>query len=121
VKHHTPRRVHSDDIPLTKSSGNVFADMGCDHPEELQVKAELARQIYRRIRSSHKTQATLARDLHLQQPEVSKLANARYTGFSTDRLLTILTALGVNVDITLSPQSGKKKHQPGWLHVRAAA
>ena len=111
---------HHDDIPITKGSGNVFADIGCDHPEELQVKAELARQIYRRIRAGHATQADLAHRLHLKQPEVSKLANARYTGFSTDRLLAIFTALGVNVDIMLSPQSGKKKKQPGSVHVREA-
>jgi predicted XRE-type DNA-binding protein len=112
---------HHDDIPITKGSGNVFADMGCDHPEELQVKAELARQIYHRIRALHTTQADLAERLHLQQPEVSKLANARYTGFSTDRLLTILAALGMKVDIRVSPQRGKNKQQPGWVHVRAAA
>jgi predicted XRE-type DNA-binding protein len=104
-----------------QGNGNVFADIGCDHPEELQVKAELARQLHRRIKALGLTQMDIAQRLDLQQPEVSRLANARYAGFSTDRLLAILTALGVNVDIVLSPQSGKEKKQPGLVHVREAA
>jgi predicted XRE-type DNA-binding protein len=39
-----------------QGSGNVFADIGCDYPEELQVKAELARQIHRRIKALGLTQ-----------------------------------------------------------------
>lgn len=30
---------------ITRGSGNVFKDLGFDHPEEYQVKAELALHI----------------------------------------------------------------------------
>ena len=50
--------VRQDDIPVTSGSGNVFADLGFDEVEaaELQVKAELTRQIYNRIKALGLTQ-----------------------------------------------------------------
>ena len=35
----------AEEIKVQKSSGNVFADLGLANPDELLVKAELARQI----------------------------------------------------------------------------
>jgi predicted XRE-type DNA-binding protein len=110
-----------EEISITKGSGNVFADIGCEHAASLPVKAELARQIYRRIKTLSLTQTAVAQRLNLQQPEVSRLANARYTGFSTDRLFEILIALRVNVEIVLSPQSGRKKNQPGTVRIQEHA
>lgn len=37
-------------MSIEKSSGNVFADLGCDNPEELQAKAELICQIKERAK-----------------------------------------------------------------------
>ncbi|MBM4257967.1 MAG: XRE family transcriptional regulator [Deltaproteobacteria bacterium] len=108
-----------EEIPVIKGSGNVFADIGCGDAAELQVKAELARQIYRRIKALHLTPMEVAQQLDLQPAEVSQLANAQYTGFSTDRLLRILTVLGINVDIVLSPQYGRKKNKQGTVRVVA--
>src|SRR6266700_7805569 len=50
--------VMHDEIPVTRGSGNVFADLGFDEveAEELQVKAELTRQIYNRIKALGLTQ-----------------------------------------------------------------
>ena len=96
-----------DDIPVTRGSGNVFADLGFDEveAEELQVKAELTRQIYNRIKALGLTQRQAGARLGIGQPDVSKLMNSRYTGFSTDRLLALLNALDVDVDIVLRPRS----------------
>jgi predicted XRE-type DNA-binding protein len=103
---------------VTRGSGNVFADLGSDPAEaaELQVKAELARQIYNRIKSLGLTQIRAAARLGLSQPDVSKLMNARYTGFSTERLIALLNALEVDVDIIVRP---RKRHEPGIVRVRS--
>jgi predicted XRE-type DNA-binding protein len=93
------------DIPVTRGSGNVFADLGFEDAEELQVKAELTRQIANRIKAFGFTQVQAATRLGMSQPDVSKLMNGRYTGYSADRLIAILNALEVDVEIVIRPRS----------------
>jgi predicted XRE-type DNA-binding protein len=105
---------------VIRGSGNVFADFGFKPEEaaELQIKAELARQIYHRIKALGLTQVEAAGRLGLSQPDVSKLMNARYSGYSTDRLIAVLNALEVDVDIVVRP---RKRHGPGVVRVREAS
>jgi predicted XRE-type DNA-binding protein len=103
-------------------SGNVFADLGFAPEEaaELQVKAELTRQIHKRINALGLTQVKASKRLGISQPDVSKLMNAKFTGYSTDRLIALLSALAVDVDIVVKPR-GSTRRQPGVVRVRQAA
>lgn len=108
---------------IRRSSGNVFADIGF-HPAEageLQVKAQLTRLISNRIRAMGLTQIKAARRLGIAQPDVSRLMNARFTGFSTARLIALLNALELDVDITVHPKKGNQRHEPGTVRVRESA
>lgn len=98
---------HREEIPVVRGSGNVFADLGFEDAEELQMKAELTRQIYRRIKTLGLTQVQASARLGIGQPDVSKLMNGRYTGFSVDRLLALLSALAIDVDIMLRPHRSR--------------
>lgn len=89
------------DVQVTEGSGNVFEDLGLPESEELQVKAELTRQIFKIIRKRGLTQAAAGRLLGLKQPDVSALMRGRFTGFSTDRLIKLLTTLDRDVDIII--------------------
>lgn len=111
--------VMQDDIPVTRGSGNVFADLGFDEveAEELQVKAELTRQIYNRIKALGLTQKQAGTRLGIGQPDVSKLMNSRYAGFSTDRLLALLNALDVDVEIVLRPRSENAAPHRGSVRI----
>ena len=108
-----------DEIPVTRGSENVFADLGFDEieAEELQVKAELTRQIYNRIKALGLTQRQAGARLGIGQPDVSKLMNSRYTGFSTDRLLALLNALDVDVEIVLRPRSENAAPHRGSVRI----
>ncbi|MFM6283080.1 MAG: XRE family transcriptional regulator, partial [Dolichospermum sp.] len=46
----------SENIEITTSSGNVFADLGLPNSDEMLVKAELARKISNAITSRGLTQ-----------------------------------------------------------------
>src|SRR4051812_18316462 len=74
---------------VIRGSDNLFTDLGFKPAEaaELRVKAELTRQIYNRIEAWGLTQVQAAKRLGISQPDVSKLMNARFTGYSTDRLI----------------------------------
>lgn len=89
-------------IPVERSSGNVFADLRIPNPEEYLAKAELAAEIFKIVRRRRLSQAAAGKLLGISQPKVSALLNGRLDGFSTDRLFRFLNALGCDVRITVS-------------------
>lgn len=99
-----------DDIPVTESSGNVFADLGVTEPEDELTKAQLASHIRQVIKARRLTQADAAGLIGLDQPKVSALMNGRLAGFSSDRLMRCLTALGRDIEIIvrIKPKSQKR-------------
>jgi predicted XRE-type DNA-binding protein len=90
------------DIEVTMGSGNVFADLGVDAPEEELAKAQLAGHIRAVIKRRRLSQSDAAALTGLDQPKVSALVNGRLSGFSSDRLLHCLTALGQDIDIVVT-------------------
>jgi len=103
-------------VPVFEGSGNVFADLNLEDAQELQVKSGLTRQIFNRIKELKLTQTRAASLLGVAQPDISKLMNCRYTGFSIERLMHLLNNLSVDVDITLRPRS-KSSKSPGIIRL----
>jgi predicted XRE-type DNA-binding protein len=90
------------------SSGNVFVDLGFADAAERTTKVALAVELNRILKSKGLTQAAAARVLGVNQPKISALTNYRLDGFSAERLLNFLTALGRDVRITIrSAPSGR--------------
>jgi len=108
----------SERIKATRSSGNVFADLGRPQPEEALAKARLAYEIERSIRKRALTQAQAGRILGIDQPKVSALRNGRLSGFSVERLIRFLNALNRDVEIVVSAKARSRRR--GRLMVRAA-
>ena len=94
-------REKIDNIPVTPSSGNVFADLGFPNAEEELFKADLVRQIIRAMQRRGLTQARTAKILGVSQSNISHLVHGHYEDFSIDRLLRFLAGLGVDVEIVL--------------------
>lgn len=86
------------------STGNVFADLDLSASEELLAKAELARRIADVAARRRLTQAAAARILGTTQPKVSELFAGKLAGFSVERLIRFLNALGQDVEIRVSPK-----------------
>lgn len=93
----------------TKSSGNVFADLEIQNPEEMLTKAELARQINNLIDQKKLTQNAAADLLGIDQPKVSALSRGKLSGFSLERLFKFLNILGQNITIKVTKSRSKKK------------
>ena len=100
---------------ITRSSGNIFADMGLADADDLLAKANLALHIRRTIEVRKLTQAQAAILLGIDQPKVSSIINGRLDGFSTDRLMRFLNDLGCDVQISVS-----KPHPKARGHVMFA-
>jgi predicted XRE-type DNA-binding protein len=94
-------RKRDSKIPVTASSGNVFADLGLPEPEEELTKAQLASHIRQAIERQHLTQVAAAGLMGIAQPKVSAILNGRLANFSSERLMRLLTTLGQDVEITI--------------------
>lgn len=79
---------------------------GLKNGDERLAKAQLAREINNLIKEQDMTQREASELLGITQPEVSQLANGRLSGFTFDRLYRCLSALDMDVEITI------KKHVP---------
>src|SRR5262245_66539993 len=93
---------------VTKSSGNVYADLGLKNPKEHALKADLVRQIAAVMKEQELTQTAAARRLGIAQPDVSKLLRGHFRQFSVERLMRFLVALGQDVEIVVRPVSATK-------------
>jgi predicted XRE-type DNA-binding protein len=91
----------TEDITAEVSSGNVFADLGFDNPEEELLKAKLAREIRAIIKRRRLTQAKAAELLGMKQPDVSAIATGRTGKVSIDRLVRCLDRLDYKVDVVV--------------------
>jgi predicted XRE-type DNA-binding protein len=99
------------EIPVEKSSGNVFADMGFARAEaaELTVKSALITSIGDTIKARKLTQQEAARLCGTDQPTLSKVLRGRMESVTFDRLAAWLTALGRTVEIRVRPYDRRAK------------
>jgi predicted XRE-type DNA-binding protein len=105
-------------ITFENGSENVFADIGVREPEDALLRAKLVMQIGAVIAQKRLSQTEIAAMLGVDQPKVSKLVRGRISGFTSDRLLRFLTALGCDVKIEVKRKPRSKSR--GRLTVAAA-
>jgi predicted XRE-type DNA-binding protein len=92
---------------IKDSSGNVFADLNIENPEDALAKAEVAARIYKIIKKKKLTQSEAAKILKIKQPKLSMLLSGYLTSFSLERLFRFLNNLGQNVVISIKPSHGE--------------
>jgi predicted XRE-type DNA-binding protein len=94
---------------ITPSSGNVFADLGFADADERQTKVRLALAINRILEQRRLSQTQAAQRLGINQPKISALARYRLEGFSVERLVHFLNALGRDVEIVIRNKPASRK------------
>ena len=85
-------------------SGNVFADIGLPDAETHLLKAQLVSRIQDILDERGLSQTAAAALMGVRQPDLSRILHGQFRGFSVERLMTMLTALGFEVAITLKPE-----------------
>jgi predicted XRE-type DNA-binding protein len=98
----------SKKMEVEVGSGNVFADLGFPDAAELDIKVRLAVEIIRLINARRLSQVSAATLLKINQPKISALKNYKLDGFSVERLMTFLLALGQDVEIRIRSREGLK-------------
>jgi predicted XRE-type DNA-binding protein len=103
------KQHHIEEIECEMSSGNVFADIGIENPEEELTKAKLVWEIEQIIKKKKLTQIAAAKVMGINQPKVSALIRRKLDGFSVERLIHFLNALGLDIDIVVRPKPRSRK------------
>ncbi len=90
---------------ITKSSGNVFIDLGFP-PEEaavLAMRADLMASLRTLIAERGWTQHEAALELAIGQSRVSDLVRGKWEKFSLDMLITLAARVGKRPHLVLEP------------------
>lgn len=103
------KQVDSEKLTITKSSGNVFHDVGLNEPDKYLAKAELAHQINTIIKNRNLKQVDAAKILDIDQPKVSALSCGRLNDFSIERLINFLNKLDRDVEIIVKKRPTRRK------------
>jgi predicted XRE-type DNA-binding protein len=89
---------------ITRSSGNVFTDLGFP-PEEaaiLSMRADLMAQLRLAIEKRNWTQLEAAKTLGVSQSRVSDLMRGKWDKFSLDMLVTLAARAGLHCELKLA-------------------
>jgi predicted XRE-type DNA-binding protein len=92
----------SDDMEIIRGSGNVFRDLGHPEADREQLRALLAAKIIGvldnrklTVRAAHEVTGVAAADF-------SRIRKANLGRFTIDRLMTILSGLGQEVEVSIN-------------------
>ena len=91
-----------DRIEVEKSSGNVYADLGFSHADEMLVNAQLVAKISEILNARKWTQQQASKVLGISPPKLSKMLRGKFHGIRETKMLDCLTRLGRNIQIVIS-------------------
>ena len=91
------------EIVIEEGSTNVYADLDYADAAEMQRKSQLAAEIARAIKARRLTQQGAAELLGMDQSKVSRITRGQFRGVSEAKLLELVTKLGHDVRIVVSP------------------
>jgi predicted XRE-type DNA-binding protein len=112
----------TDTPQITKSSGNVFADLGFPNPDLELAKSDLAITVTEIIRKRKLSRARAAAVLQIEPSTVARVAIGDLEEISLECLVLLLNRLNVDVEIAISPNgSGKAAGHLTVAHEREAA
>jgi predicted XRE-type DNA-binding protein len=95
--------------PVTRGTGNVFADLGFPDAADRQFKLRLAYALNQVLEARKLPQADAAKVLGVTQPKVSALRHYKLAGFSVERLMNLLTAVDQDVEIVIRRKPHSRK------------
>jgi predicted XRE-type DNA-binding protein len=97
------------DSEVEESSGNIFADIGVQQPDEALAKAKLMRLIKLAIGHEGLTQFQAAERAGVAQSDISNIVRGRGRTYTMDRLFSIIHGFGGNV--TIEAEIGRAKER----------
>ncbi len=107
-------------ITVHRGSGNVYKDLGFSNAEKMQAKAALVSRILSIVKQKNWTQEKAASVLEIPQPKVSLLSRGQFSGFSIEKLISLLNKLNQDVEIVVRNRRYTAKNHTGHISVTYA-
>lgn len=94
-------------VRFTKSSGDVFIDLGFTPAEacNLRLRSRMMTALRKFIAGKKMTQAQAAKMLKVTQPRISDLMRGEIGRFSLDTLVNMMADAGLEVDLRIKTPS----------------
>ena len=95
--------MKAEKMPIERSSGNLFADLGFDAGESanLAMRADCMMALTQWYRHSGLTQTEAARLIGLRQPRLNALLKGAIGEFSLDALVNMAARAGLNARLSI--------------------
>ena len=95
---------------VTRSSGNVFRDLGFEQEEaeHLRLRSALVAVVRQLMADRHLTQAKAASMFGVTQPRISDLVRGKMERFSIDGLVEMLGRADVRVEMRIATSGTRK-------------
>lgn len=95
------RGVAAGSEPITRGTGNVFADLGFPDAAGRQARLRLAHALNQLIDSRGLSERAAAKALGVTVTQFSALRGYKLAGFTIERLIKLLAALDRDVEIVI--------------------
>jgi predicted XRE-type DNA-binding protein len=92
------------DLEIIEGSGNVFRDVGLPDPDTKLIKADLAAEIIRVLRTAKLSNVAAARRAGVAETDISRIRHADLNRFTIDRLVRILNRLDRRVEVVITQE-----------------
>lgn len=92
----------------TRSSGNIFKDIGLPNADEHLLKADIVIGLAKLIESKGLSQSKIATITGISQPDLSRLLRGNFERFSLDRLLQAFLDLGSDIEIRVKKPAARR-------------
>jgi len=92
----------TEELEVTRGSGNVFADLGLAHSDVEQTKALLAAEIIAILDDEGLSVRAAGKRTGIPYSDFSRIRNVDLDRFTIDRLIKVLNRLGRDVDMKVS-------------------
>lgn len=97
------KRKAADAERVIETRKSAFHALGLENADGLVLRAHMIWKVGQAIKLQKLSQAAIGVKIGMDQPRVSALLAGKISKFSTDRLVTILTRLGQDVEVRVRP------------------
>jgi predicted XRE-type DNA-binding protein len=97
----------TEQLEVSRGSGNVFADLGLDNSDVEQTKALLAAEIIAILDDEGLSVRAAQERAGVPYTDFSRIRNVDLDRFTIDRLMKVLNRLGCRVEMSVSVKKRK--------------
>ena len=89
---------------IEMGTGNLFADLGYADADTHLFKAQLVTRMKDVMAERSMTQTAVAKASGVSQPDISRILKGHFRDVSVERIMRMLTRLGLEIDVVVRPQ-----------------